>query len=63
MPVVYVRKGEPIEKAIKRMTKIITKEGILRSVKERRFYTKPSEVRRKDRKRAVKLARKFSQSS
>ena len=58
MPVVQVRNDEPVERAIKRLTKIVTKEGILQSVKQRRFYEKPSEKKRKAKDRAIKKREK-----
>ncbi len=58
MPIVQVRSDEPVEKAIKRLTKIVTKEGILQSVKQRRFYEKPSEKKRKAKGRAIKKREK-----
>ncbi len=54
MPVVQIRNDEPVEKALKRLTKMVTKEGILQSVKQRRFYEKPSEKKRKAKARAIK---------
>ena len=58
MRVVQVRGDEPVEKAIKRLTKLVTKEGILQSVKQRRFYEKPSEKKRKAKERAIKKREK-----
>ena len=46
-----VRKGENIERAIKRFTKKIKKETIIEDVRERRYYEKPSEVKRRLKKR------------
>jgi small subunit ribosomal protein S21 len=54
MPVVIVRKDEPIERALKRLSKLVTKEGIIQAVKQRRFYEKPSERKRKAKARAMK---------
>jgi len=54
MPVVIVRKDEPIERALKRLSKLVTKEGIIQAVKQRRFYEKPSEKKRKAKARAMK---------
>ena len=54
MAVVQVRKDEPIDRALKRLTKMVTKEGILQTVKQLRFYEKPSEQKRKAKTRAVK---------
>lgn len=44
---VIVRKNEPLEKALKRFKKKIDKEGIMRFLKSREYYEKPSDARRK----------------
>ncbi len=47
MPVVNVGENEPLEKALRRFKKKIEREGILRTLKERKHYEKPSERKRK----------------
>ncbi len=54
MPQIEVRKDESFESALRRFKRKIEQEGILREVKERRYYEKPSE-RRKKRGRGKKL--------
>lgn len=46
MSEVKCRKREPIEKALRRLKKKIDKEGIIRELRNRRHYLKPSEARR-----------------
>jgi len=46
-----IRKGENIERAIKRFTKKVKKEAIIEDARERQYYEKPSEVKRKLKKR------------
>tara|TARA_A100001515_G_scaffold71495_1_gene56877 strand:- start:178 stop:384 length:207 start_codon:yes stop_codon:yes gene_type:complete len=46
------RRNEPIARTIKRFIKKVKKEGIIEEVKDRRRYTKPSEKRRKAKKRS-----------
>ena len=46
-----VRKDENIERAIKRFTKKVKKETIIEDVREGRYYEKPSEVKRRLKKR------------
>lgn len=53
MSEVEVREGESFESALRRFKKKIEREGILREIKERKHYEKPSERRRK------KVRRKF----
>ena len=55
---IKVKRNEPIDKAIKRLKKIMDREGILREVKERRYYMKPSEHKRKKSARARARLRK-----
>jgi len=54
----YVRKNEPIERVIKRFSKKIKKERIIEEARERRFYEKPSEKKRKTAKRRKNLIEK-----
>ena len=47
MPVVEVRENEPLEKALRRLKKKVEREGILKVVRARKHYEKPSVVRRR----------------
>ena len=47
MPQIEIKKDESFESALRRFKKKIEQEGILREVKERRYYEKPSERRKK----------------
>ncbi len=47
MSQVEVRKDESFESALRRFKKQIEQEGILREVRDRKHYEKPSERRRK----------------
>lgn len=47
MPEVEVRKDEPFESALLRFKRKIEQEGILREVRNRKHYEKPSERKRK----------------
>ena len=46
-----VRRDENIERAIKRFTKKVKKEGILDIVRDRMYYEKPSTAKRREKKR------------
>jgi len=50
---IKLKKGEPVEKALRRLKKKVDREGILREVRSHRHYEKPSERRR----RKLKVAR------
>jgi len=52
MPEVSVGRGEPIERALRRFKRKIEREGILRTLKERKHYEKPSVKKRRKRSRA-----------
>jgi small subunit ribosomal protein S21 len=44
---IYVREGEPFDKALRRFSKTCEKAGILSDVKRYRHYEKPSEERKR----------------
>ncbi|MDP2929414.1 MAG: 30S ribosomal protein S21 [Candidatus Omnitrophota bacterium] len=50
MPIVSVGENEPLERALRRFKKKIEREGILRTLKERKHYEKPSERKRRKRR-------------
>ena len=50
---IRLKKGEPVERALRRLKKKIDREGTLREVRNHRHYEKPSEKRR----RKMKIAR------
>lgn len=52
MTTVVIRKGEPIDKALNRFKNRVAREGILRELKKRAHFEKPSEKRRKKLARA-----------
>lgn len=47
LPQVEIRKDESFESALRRFKRQIEQEGILKEVRERKHYEKPSERRRK----------------
>ncbi len=51
---VTVREGEPLEKALRRFKKKWERAGVLRDVKKRSFYEKPSDTKRISRKKALR---------
>jgi small subunit ribosomal protein S21 len=52
---IKLKKGEPVDRALRRLKKRVDREGTLRTVRSHRHYEKPSERRR----RKLKVA-KFS---
>ena len=53
MTEIRLKKGESLEKALRRLKKKIDREGTLREVRNHRYFEKPSEKRR----RKMKIAR------
>ncbi|MEE8359689.1 MAG: 30S ribosomal protein S21 [Candidatus Omnitrophota bacterium] len=47
MPRVEVGNNEPLEKALRRFKKKIEREGIIKQIKARKHYEKPSEIKRR----------------
>ena len=50
---IKLKKGEPVERALRRLKKKVDREGVLKEVRNHRHYEKPSERRR----RKMKIAR------
>ena len=53
MIVVQVKDGENIERALKKFKRKFEKTGVIKEVRERQAYTKPSMRRREEKKRAI----------
>jgi small subunit ribosomal protein S21 len=47
MSEVRLKKGEPVEKALRRLKKKLDREGTLREARAHRHFEKPSEKRRR----------------
>ncbi len=61
MTKVVVKEGEPFEKALKRFKKKVEAAGILKEVRRREHYLKPS-IRKKEKQRAAEKRRRRSAS-
>lgn len=48
---VKTKKGEPVDKALRRLKKKMDKEGVLKELRNRRYYEKPSEKKKRLAKR------------
>ena len=51
---VTVRAGEPLERALRRFKKKWERAGILRDVRQKSYYVKPSDKKRAERKKAAR---------
>ncbi len=61
MIIIRLKKGETVDRALKRMKKILDKEGIMKQIRANRYFEKPSEKKRKKSARA--RIRTFSRRS
>ena len=50
---VFVRDGEDINKALRKLKKKIEQAGIIKEIRDRQYYQKPSEKRRKAKKAGI----------
>ena len=57
---VTVRKGEQLERALRRFKKKWERAGVLREVKRKSFYIKPSDALRAARKKAARRRIRFA---
>jgi small subunit ribosomal protein S21 len=53
MIIVSVKENESVDRALKRFKKKFEKTGVLRELRDRQHFTKPSVVRREEIKRAA----------
>lgn len=64
---VRVREGEPFERALRRFRRQVERAGVLKEVRRRQFYEKPSIRAKKKalaaRKRALKKLRKLQKTT
>jgi small subunit ribosomal protein S21 len=52
MSEIKLRKGEPVERALKKLKKKMDREGTINEVRRREFYEKPSDLKYKRKKKA-----------
>ncbi|MGD0252511.1 MAG: 30S ribosomal protein S21 [Verrucomicrobiota bacterium] len=52
MTEIRLKKGEPVERALRRLKKKVDREGTLKVVRSHRHFEKPSEKRRRKEKAA-----------
>jgi small subunit ribosomal protein S21 len=49
---IRVKRGEPVDKALRRLKRIMDKEGTMKQLRANRYFEKPSEKKRKKSARA-----------
>lgn len=47
---VSVQKGEPVERSLRRLKKALEREGVIHEVRDRRYFVKPAQEKRRKRK-------------
>lgn len=60
---VKLRRGEPVEKGLRRLKKLLDREGILKDMRGRKSFEKPGDKRRKKQARARSRAARDSRMS
>ena len=55
-----LRDNESVQEAVRRFRKLVEHAGVKREMRRREFYEKPSETKRRERRKAERRAR-FSQ--
>lgn len=58
LPTVVLQPGESQEQLLKRFRKIVAKSGILSTVRRKRWHVSRSELRRIQKKKAIRRARR-----
>ena len=58
MIAIKVRIGESIDKSLRALKKKLDKEGVMKTVKGKRFYEKPSVKEKNKKKQALKFRKK-----
>lgn len=53
---VKARAGESVQQMMRRFKKLCEKEGLIRDIKKNNFYEKPSDVNRRERRKAQRNA-------
>jgi len=56
---VTIRDNEPLERALRRFKKKWERAGVLRDVRNKAFYIKPSVLKRESRKKAIRRMARF----
>ena len=63
MIIIKVKESESIDRALRRYKKKFEKTGILKNVRGRMFYKKPSEVRKEQMKKAVNRQKHYAKEN
>ena len=47
---VKIRKGEPVERALRRLKKRLDRENVIQDVRAKRYFVKPAQAKRRKKK-------------
>ena len=59
MLIIQVKEGEPIDKALKKFKRKFEKTGVVKELRSRTKFTKPSVVFREGKKKAIYVKKKY----
>ena len=63
MIIVRVKDGESIDRALRRYKKKFERTGVLKEIRSRMYFTKPSEERKETKKKAVNRQRHYAREN
>ncbi len=63
MVIIRVKEGESVDRALRRYKKKCDKIGILKEVRSRKFYSKPSVDKKESMKKAVNRQRHYAREN
>ena len=63
MLIIRVKDGESIDRALRRYKKTFARTGVLKSVRNRMFYKKPSEEKKEVMKKAVNRQKHYAREN
>lgn len=62
MPKMELRKGESLDRALRRFKTNMLREGLVQEMRKREHYEKPSQQKRKQKEKAIRKAKRFQQT-
>lgn len=63
MLIIKVKEGESIDRALRRFKKKFERTGVLKEVRKRMYYKKPSEEAKEESKKAVNRQRHYAREN
>ena len=63
MPRIEIREHETLDKALRRFKRLLEREGVLKTLKAKKHYEKPSERKRREMRQAISRRARSASSS